>query len=109
MCLHHDNGALGSAVYKRADERKLQIMMEMGVNAIRTSHNPPSREFLEACDELGLVVLDEAFDVWKMQKVPNGYNVFFDDWAKRDLSDMILRDRNHPTFTLVRFKAMYVT
>lgn len=97
VCLHHDNGALGAAVYKRADERKLQIMMEMGVNAIRTSHNPPSREFLEACDELGLVVLDEAFDVWKMQKVPNGYNVFFDDWAKRDLRDMILRDRNHPS------------
>lgn len=97
VCLHHDNGALGSAVYKRADERKLQIMIDMGVNAIRTSHNPPSREFLELCDELGLVVLDEAFDVWKMEKVENGYNVYFDEWAERDLKDMIKRDRNHPS------------
>ena len=97
VCLHHDNGALGAAVYKRADERKLQIMMDMGVNAIRTSHNPPSREFLEVCDELGLVVLDEAFDVWEMEKVPNGYNLFFKEWAERDLEDLILRDRNHPS------------
>ncbi|MDO6736347.1 beta-galactosidase GalB [Wenyingzhuangia sp. 2_MG-2023] len=100
VCLHHDNGSLGSAVYRRADERKLQIMIDMGVNAIRTSHNPPSREFLELCDELGLVVLDEAFDVWKMEKVPNGYNVFFDEWAERDLKDMIRRDRNHPSIIM---------
>ncbi|RKR14350.1 beta-galactosidase [Maribacter vaceletii] len=100
VCLHHDNGALGSAVYKRADERKLQIMKSMGVNAIRTSHNPPSREFLEACDELGLLVQDEAFDVWKMEKVPNGYNVFFDEWAETDLKDMIRRDRNHPSIVM---------
>ncbi|MGC6430784.1 MAG: glycoside hydrolase family 2 TIM barrel-domain containing protein [Jejuia sp.] len=97
VCLHHDNGSLGAAVYKRADERKLQIMKDMGVNAIRTSHNPPSGEFLEACDELGLVVLDEAFDVWEMQKVPNGYNKYFAEWSERDLKDMILRDRNHPS------------
>ncbi len=97
VCLHHDNGALGAAVYKRADERKLQIMKDMGVNAIRTSHNPPSREFLEVCDELGLVVLDEAFDVWKMEKVPNGYNKFFEEWAERDIKDMVRRDRNHPS------------
>lgn len=100
VCLHHDNGALGSAVYRRADERKLQIMKSMGVNAIRTSHNPPSREFLELCDELGLLVQDEAFDVWKMEKVENGYNVFFEDWAERDLKDMVLRDRNHPSIVM---------
>ncbi|GIZ09593.1 beta-galactosidase GalB [Flavobacterium sp. UMI-01] len=100
VCLHHDNGALGSAVYKRADERKLQIMKDMGTNAIRTSHNPPSREFLDLCDELGLLVLDESFDVWKMAKVPNGYNVFFDQWAERDIKDMLYRDRNHPSIIM---------
>ncbi|SDW34601.1 beta-galactosidase [Lutibacter oricola] len=100
VCLHHDNGSLGSAVYKRADERKLQIMKSMGVNAIRTSHNPPSREFLEVCDELGLLVLDEAFDVWAEAKVPNGYNVFFNEWAERDIKDMVKRDRNHPSIIM---------
>lgn len=100
VCLHHDNGALGAAVYKRADERKLQIMKDMGVNAIRTSHNPPSREFLEVCDELGLLVLDEAFDVWEEEKVPNGYNVFFKEWAERDIKDMVRRDRNHPSIIM---------
>lgn len=100
VCLHHDNGALGSAVYRRADERKLQIMKSMGVNAVRTSHNPPSREFLELCDELGLMVLDEAFDVWKEQKVKNGYNVYFDEWAERDIKDMVRRDRNHPSVVM---------
>jgi beta-galactosidase len=100
VCLHHDNGALGSAVYKRADERKLQIMKEMGVNTIRTSHNPPSREFLEVCDELGLLVLDEAFDTWNVEKVPNGYNLFFKEWAERDIKDMVKRDRNHPSIIM---------
>ncbi|WP_299555894.1 glycoside hydrolase family 2 TIM barrel-domain containing protein [Seonamhaeicola sp.] len=100
VCLHHDNGALGAAVYRRADERKLQIMKSMGVNAIRTSHNPPSREFLELCDELGLLVQDEAFDVWKMEKVPNGYNKFFEEWGERDIKDMVLRDRNHPSIVM---------
>ncbi|WP_111707829.1 glycoside hydrolase family 2 TIM barrel-domain containing protein [Lutibacter citreus] len=100
VCLHHDNGALGAAIYRRADERKLQIMKDMGVNAIRTSHNPPSRVFLELCDEMGLMVLDEAFDCWKLPKVENGYNKFFDEWSKRDLSDMILRDRNHPSIIM---------
>lgn len=100
VCLHHDNGALGAAVYRRADERKLQIMKNMGVNAIRTSHNPPSRELLELCDELGLLVQDEAFDVWKIAKVENGYNKFFDEWAERDIKDMIRRDRNHPSIVM---------
>ncbi|MEM9983710.1 MAG: glycoside hydrolase family 2 TIM barrel-domain containing protein [Bacteroidota bacterium] len=100
VCLHHDNGALGAAVYRRADERKLEIMKAMGVNAIRTSHNPPSREFLELCDEMGLLVQDEAFDVWSIPKVPNGYNKYFDEWGERDLKDMILRDRNHPSVVM---------
>ncbi|MCW2119049.1 glycoside hydrolase family 2 TIM barrel-domain containing protein [Flavobacterium sp. 7A] len=100
VCLHHDNGSLGSAVYKRADQRKLQMMKDMGTNAIRTSHNPPSTEFLEVCDELGLLVLDESFDMWKMPKVENGYSMFFDEWAERDLKDMIRRDRNHPSIVM---------
>lgn len=97
VCLHHDNGPLGAAIYRRADERKLQIMKQMGVNSIRTSHNPPSNELLDLCDELGLLVQDEAFDVWQIAKVENGYNKFFDDWAERDIKDMVLRDRNHPS------------
>ncbi len=97
VCLHHDNGPLGAALYQRADERKLQIMKQMGVNSVRTSHNPPSNEFLDLCDELGILVQDEAFDVWRKAKVPNGYNKYFDEWAERDLKDMVLRDRNHPS------------
>lgn len=100
VCLHHDNGALGAAVYRRADERKLQIMKDMGVNAIRTSHNPPSRELLELCDEMGLMVQDEAFDVWRMPKVPNGYNLFYDEWSERDIKSMVKRDRNHPSIVM---------
>ncbi|TWT40634.1 glycoside hydrolase family 2 TIM barrel-domain containing protein [Botrimarina hoheduenensis] len=100
VCLHHDLGPLGAAVNRRATERQLEIMKAMGVNAIRTSHNPPSPEQLELCDELGLLVLDEAFDCWRKPKVPNGYNVFFDEWHERDLRDMIRRDRNHPSVVL---------
>ncbi len=100
VCLHHDNGALGAAIYRRADERKLEIMKDMGVNAIRTSHNPPSRTLLELCDQMGFVVLDEAFDCWALPKVENGYNVFFEEWGERDLQDMILRDRNHPSIIM---------
>ncbi|TWU62716.1 beta-galactosidase GalB [Crateriforma conspicua] len=97
VCLHHDLGPLGAAVNRRATMRQLEIMQSMGVNAIRTSHNPPSPEQLECCDELGLVVMDESFDVWQIAKVENGYNKFFDEWSERDLRDMILRDRNHPS------------
>lgn len=97
VCLHHDNGPIGAAVNRRADQRKLQIMKKMGVNSIRTSHNPPSNEFLDLCDELGILVQVEAFDVWKMPKVPNGYNKFFDEWGERDMKDMVRRDRNHPS------------
>ena len=97
VCLHHDNGPLGAIVNRRADQRKLQIMKQMGVNSVRTSHNPPSNEFLDLCDELGILVQVEAFDVWRIAKVPNGYNKFFDEWAERDIKDMVRRDRNHPS------------
>ncbi|MGD7654277.1 MAG: beta-galactosidase GalB [Verrucomicrobiales bacterium] len=97
VCMHHDLGALGTAVNLRATQRQLEIMKSMGVNSIRTSHNPPSPEQLELCDRMGLLVQVEAFDCWRMPKVPNGYNKFFDAWHERDLRDMIRRDRNHPS------------
>ena len=96
VCMHHDLGPLGAAVNYRATERQMQIMKSMGVNALRTSHNPPSPEMLEVCDKLGIVVIVEAFDEWKIGKVKNGYNKFFDKWHEKDLRDMIKRDRNHP-------------
>jgi len=97
VCLHHDLGALGAAVNRRATERQLQIMKGAGVNAVRTSHNPPSPELLEFCDRLGMVVMDEAFDMWRIPKVPNGYSKYYDEWSERDVRDMIRRDRNHPS------------
>ncbi|WP_111708293.1 beta-galactosidase GalB [Lutibacter citreus] len=97
VCMHHDQGPLGTAINFRAKQRQMQIMQSMGVNALRTSHNPPSPEILKACDELGIVVIVEAFDEWKIGKVKNGYNKFFDKWHERDLRDMIKRDRNHPS------------
>ncbi|MFY0600925.1 MAG: DUF4982 domain-containing protein [Cyclobacteriaceae bacterium] len=100
VCLHHDHGPLGAAVNRRATERQLEIMKSMGVNAIRTSHNPPSPEQLEFCDKLGLIVQVEAFDCWELPKVPNGYNKFFVEWHERDLRDMIRRDRNHPSVVM---------
>ncbi len=100
VCLHHDNGPLGSAVYYRADERKLQMMKDMGVNAIRTSHNPPSPEFLEICDKLGLLVIDEFFDGWRMHKTENDYGLHFDEWSERDVTNIMLRDRNHPSIIM---------
>ncbi|GAL80556.1 beta-galactosidase [Algibacter lectus] len=97
VCMHHDLGPLGAAVNYRATERQMQIMQSMGANALRTSHNPPSTEMLQVCDRLGIVVIDEAFDEWKLPKVPNGYSNYFDEWAETDLRDMIKRDRNHPS------------
>jgi len=99
-CLHHDLGALGVAVNRRATERQLQILKAAGVNAVRTSHNPPSPELLEYCDRLGLVVMDESFDMWHVPKVPNGYSKYYDEWSERDLRDMVRRDRNHPSIIL---------
>lgn len=96
VCLHHDLGPIGAAVNYRATERELSIMKEMGCNAIRTSHNPPSPELLQICDSIGLLVMDEAFDEWRSGKNKNGYANYFDEWAAKDLSSMIRRDRNHP-------------
>jgi len=95
VCLHHDLGALGAAVNTRAIERQLQIMRAMGVNALRTSHNPPAPELLDLTDRMGFVVMDEAFDMWKKEKTPYDYHLDWDAWHVRDLSDMVLRDRNH--------------
>ena len=100
VCLHHDLGALGAAVNRRATERQLQIMKAAGVNAIRTSHNPPSPELLEFADRLGLLVMDEAFDMWRIPKVVNGYSKYYDEWSERDVRDMVQRDRNHPSVIL---------
>lgn len=95
-CIHHDHGVLGAAAYPAAEERKVRLLKNCGFNAIRTAHNPPSLAFLEACDKLGVIVMDEAFDTWRMPKVQNDYHLFFEDWALRDISYMVLRDRNHP-------------
>ncbi len=96
-CMHHDNGPLGSATIDRAEERRVELMKKFGFNAIRTSHNPPSRQFLDACDRLGVLVIDEAFDQWQRPKNPDDYNLYFDKWYQRDLESMVLRDRNHPS------------
>ncbi len=100
VCLHHDLGPLGAAVNYRATERQLEIMKEIGVNAIRTAHNPPSPEQLELCDKMGILVQVEAFDEWKLAKVENGYNKNWDNWHEIDLRDMIKRDRNHPSVVM---------
>lgn len=95
VCLHHDLGCLGAAVNTRAIERQLRIMKEMGVNAIRTSHNAPAPELLDLCDRMGLLVQDESFDMWERRKSPYDYARYFAEWHERDLTDQILRDRNH--------------
>ena len=97
VCMHHDLGALGAAVNTRATQRQLEIMKSMGVNAIRTSHNPPSPELRALCDQMGLLLIVEVFDEWAMGKVRNGYNKHFAEWHERDLKDTIRRDRNSPS------------
>jgi beta-galactosidase len=97
VCLHNDLGPLGSAVNYRATERQLEIMKEMGVNAIRTSHNPTSPEQLELCDKMGILVQAEAFDCWELPKTENDYSKYWNEWHEQDLRDMIKRDRNHPS------------
>lgn len=94
---HHDLGALGAAVNTRAMERQLEILKEMGVNAIRMAHNPPAPELLQLCDKMGFLVMDEAFDEWKKTKAKKGYHLNWDEWHKQDLEDMVRRDRNHPS------------
>ena len=100
VCLHHDLGPLGAAAFDRGFERQLQIMKAMGVNAIRTSHNPPAPAFLDLTDRMGFVVMDEAFDEWKQNKTRFGYGQFFDEWSERDIRDMVRRDRNHPSIVM---------
>jgi beta-galactosidase len=100
VCDHHDLGALGSALNVRALERQLEILKEMGCNAIRTSHNPPAPELLDLCDRMGFVVMDEAFDCWVRAKKPNDYHLLFPDWHEKDLRALVRRDHNHPCVIL---------
>jgi beta-galactosidase len=100
VCLHHDGGAVGAAVPLEIWEERLTLLKAMGCNAIRTSHNPPAPEFLDLCDQMGFLVMDEAFDVWESGKVKNDYHLYFDDWWQRDVTDQIHRDRNHPSVVL---------
>jgi len=97
VCMHHDLGPLGSAINTRAIERQLEILKGMGVNGIRTSHNPPAPELLDLCDKMGFIVMDEAFDMWKQNKTKYDYGNDWDKWHKKDLIDQLLRDRNHPS------------
>ena len=103
VCLHHDAGAVGAAVPERVWERRFTVLREMGCNAIRTSHNPPAPEFLDLCDRMGFLVMDEAFDEWKAGKGQvrgNGYSRLYDEWHERDATDFVCRDRNHPSVVL---------
>ena len=103
VCLHHEAGSVGAAVPERVWERRLEILREMGCNAIRTSHNPYAAEFLDLCDRMGFLVMNEAFDEWKVGKGqigPYGYANYFDEWYQRDVKDFVHRDRNHPCVVL---------
>ncbi|QEK51354.1 DUF4982 domain-containing protein [Pedobacter aquae] len=97
VCLHHDLGAIGATVNVRAMERQLEMLKAMGTNAIRTAHNPPAPEFLDLCDKMGFLVMDEAFDMWKKRKNKFDYHRDFEEWHERDLADLVKRDRNHPS------------
>lgn len=96
-CVHHDNGPLGAAATDRAEVRKVELLKSNGFNAVRTSHNPPSKQFLDACDRLGLLVIDEAFDMWERPKNLNDYHLYFKNSWKKDIQSFVLRDRNHPS------------
>ena len=100
VCNHHDLGCLGAATNERAIERQLQILKGMGCNGIRCSHNSPSPILLDLCDRMGFLVMDEAFDMWRRRKTDRDYARFFDDWYERDLTDLVVRDRNHPSIVL---------
>ena len=100
VCNHHDLGCLGAAINTRALQRQLEILKAMGCNGIRTSHNPPAPELLDLCDKMGFLVMDEAFDMWMKEKTKFDYHLDFADWHRRDLEDMVLRDRNHPSVIL---------
>jgi beta-galactosidase len=99
-CVHHDNGPLGSKAYDRAEERRVELLKASGYNAIRCAHNPPSPAFLDACDRLGMLVIDEAFDMWRIANNPHDYHLYFDEWWQKDIESMVKRDRNHPSIIL---------
>lgn len=99
-CVHNDNGPLGSRAYDRAEERKVELLKASGFNAIRCAHNPPSPVLLAACDRLGMLVIDEAFDAWRYGKNPYDYHLYFNDWWKKDIASMVMRDQNHPSIIM---------
>lgn len=99
-CMHHDNGPLGAAAFDRAEERRVELMKASGFNAIRCAHNPPSPAFLDACDKLGMMVIDESFDMWTEPKNPDDYHLYFKEWWQKDVESMVRRDRNHPSVIL---------
>lgn len=96
-CVHHDHGPLGAMAFDKAEQRRVRLLKESGFNAVRSSHNPPSPAFLDACDSLGMMVIDEAFDMWTHKKNQQDYHLWFNEWWKQDLESMVLRDRNHPS------------
>ena len=100
VCLHHDASAFGAAVPLRAWERRLETLKQLGVNAIRTAHNPPAPEFLDLCDRMGFIVMDELFDCWTVAKNPYDYHLYFKDWSLIDTRDTVRRDRNHPSIVI---------
>ena len=100
VCLHHDLGPLGAAFDKDAFRRQMTLLKEMGCDSLRTSHNMPCEEQLEVCDELGIMVMAESFDSWQLAKVKNGYNLFFDDWWKKDIRNLVEKCRNHPSVVM---------
>jgi len=100
VCNHHDLGPLGAAITTRGLERQMELLKEMGGNAIRTSHNPPAPELLELCDRMGMLVMDELFDCWKRGKKKNDYHLLFDDWHEADMRSLIRRDRPHPSIII---------
>jgi beta-galactosidase len=100
---HHDLGALGAAFNRRAAQRQLELLREMGCNAIRMAHNPPAPELLELTDRMGFLVIDEIFDVWELKKTPHDFHLIFHDWHEQDLRSFIRRDRNHPSVIIWSF------
>ena len=99
-CVHHDNGLLGAAAFDDAEYRKMKLHKDNGYNAIRCAHNPPSKGLLDACDKLGLLVMNESFDTWRIGKCPHDYHLNFDEWWERDTTAMVMRDRNHPSIIM---------
>ena len=100
VCLHHEGGSVGAAVPERVWERRLEKLKAMGCNSIRTAHNPHAPEFLDLCDRLGFMVMNEMFDEWKQNKTRYGYGQYFDEWSERDVTSFVRRDRNHPSVVL---------